>query len=89
MVHKYNGILLKHKKECFRASPNEVNEPRAYGEVRQEEKSRYCILTHMYGIQKNCTDEPVCMVRIEMQTYRTDFCTQLSCGGLGSKGGIN
>ena len=60
VVHKYNGILLKHKKECSRASPNEVNEPRAYSEVSQEEKSRYCILTHIYGIQKNGTDEPTC-----------------------------
>ena len=68
VLHIHNGILLKHKKECSRASPNEVNEPRAYSEVSQEEKSRYCILTHIYGIQKNGTDEPVCMVRIEMQT---------------------
>ena len=30
VVHTYGGILLSHKKECIRASSNEVDEPRAY-----------------------------------------------------------
>ena len=29
-------------------------------EVNQKEKSIYFILRHIYGIQKNGTDEPVC-----------------------------
>ena len=33
-------------------------EPIIQSEASQEEKSRYCILTHIYGIQKNGTDEP-------------------------------
>ena len=28
-------------------------------EVSQKEKNKYCILTHICGIQKNGTDEPV------------------------------
>ena len=28
----------------------------------------YCILMHIYGIQKNGTDGPICRRRIEMQT---------------------
>ena len=30
VVHRYNGILLSHKKECIGVSFNEVDEPRAY-----------------------------------------------------------
>ena len=30
VVHKYNGILLSHKKECIWVSSNKVDEPRAY-----------------------------------------------------------
>ena len=43
-------------------------EPIIQSEASQEEKSRYCILTHIYGIQKNGTDEPVCRAGIERQT---------------------
>ena len=45
-------------------------------EVSQKEKNKYCLLTHMYGIQKNGTDEPICRAGIEMQTQRTDLWTQ-------------
>ena len=36
-------------------------------EVSQKEKNKYCILTHIYGTYKNCTDEPVCRAGIETQ----------------------
>ena len=29
VVHKYNGIVLSHKQERTRVSPNEVDDPRA------------------------------------------------------------
>ena len=45
-------------------------------EVSQKEKEKYCILTHVYGIQKNSTDEPICTVAIETQINRTDLWTQ-------------
>ena len=45
-------------------------------EVSQKEKNKYCILTHIYGIQKNGTDEPICREGKEMLTQRTDLWTQ-------------
>ena len=37
-----------------------MDEPRASytNEVSQKEKNKYCILTHIYGIQESGTDEP-------------------------------
>ena len=46
-------------------------------EVSQKEKNKYCILTHICGIQKNGTDEPICRAGIETWT----------CGHRGGKGG--
>ena len=43
-------------------------EPVTQSEVSQKEKNKYCILTHMYGIEKNGTDEPIFRVGIETQT---------------------
>ena len=45
-------------------------------EVSQKDKHKYCILIHIYGIQKDATDEPICRAAMEMQTQRTDFWTQ-------------
>ena len=36
-------------------------------EVSQKEKNKYHMLTHMYGIQKNGTDEPSGRAGIKMQ----------------------
>ena len=33
-------------------------EPLTQSEVSQKEKNKHCILAHIYGIQKNDTDEP-------------------------------
>ena len=35
-------------------------------EVSQKEKNKYRILTHICGILKNDTDEPICRAGIEM-----------------------
>ena len=52
VVHIYNGILLSHKM-------NEIGsfvetwmdlETVIQSEVSQKEKSKYCMLTHIYGI---------------------------------------
>ena len=44
-------------------------------EVSQKEKNEYCILMHLYGIQKYGTDEPVCRAgmrrRLREQTVDT------------------
>ena len=36
-------------------------------EVSQKEKNKYSILTHVYGIKKNSTDEPILRAGIDMQ----------------------
>ena len=44
-----------------------------WSEVSQKEKNKYCILTHICGIQKNGTDELICRAGIRCrrrgQTY--------------------
>ena len=54
VVHKHNGILLSYKKECIWISSNEVDnlEPVIQGKVSQNEKDKYCVLMHVYGIFK-------------------------------------
>ena len=44
-------------------------------QVSQKEKNKYRILTHICGIQKNGTDEPVCKAEIETQMQRTNVWT--------------
>ena len=41
-------------------------EPVIQSEVNQKEKNKYHILMHIYGIQKNGTDESICMAEIEI-----------------------
>ena len=43
-------------------------EPIIQSEVSQKEKDKYCILTHIYGIQKDATDDPTCVATRETQT---------------------
>ena len=50
-------------------------EPIIPSEVSQKEKHRYSILTHIYGIQKDGNDDPVCEAAKETQMCRADFWT--------------
>ena len=43
-------------------------EPIVQSEVNQKEKNKYCILTYLYGIWKDGTDEPICKVAMKTQT---------------------
>ena len=43
-------------------------EPFTQSEVSQKEKSRYHTLMHVYGVQKDGTDEPICRAAVETQT---------------------
>ena len=36
-----------------------------HSEVSQKGKNKYPILTHIYGTQKNCTDDLICKAEIE------------------------
>ena len=43
-------------------------EPIIQSEVSQNEKDKYCVLMHMYGIYKNGTEEFICRAAMEKQT---------------------
>ena len=43
-------------------------EPIIQSEVSQKEKSKYRILTHIYGIQKDGTEGSICRAALETQT---------------------
>ena len=57
-------------------------------EVSQKEKNKYRILTHVCGIQKNGTDEPVCRAEIETQMQRTNVWTPKGESGRVRGGGV-
>ena len=42
-------------------------EPIMQTEVSQKEKYKYCILVHMYGIQKDATDEIIYRAALQKQ----------------------
>ena len=50
-------------------------EPITQSKVSQKEKHQYSILTHIYGIQKDGDDDPVCETAKETQMWRADFRT--------------
>ena len=70
VVHIHNGILLSHKKECVCVSSDEVDEPSTYYTKWSESKreSKCLILMHIYGIEKNGTEEFIYRAAIEKQT---------------------
>ena len=73
MVHTYNGILLRVRNAFEAALRRWMNlEPIIQSEVSQKEEDKSHVLTHLYGIWKDGTDEPVCRTATEMQTQRTD-----------------
>ena len=51
-------------------------EPIIQSEVSQKEKNIYCILIHIYGIQKDGMMKFICKAAMEKQTQRTDLWTQ-------------
>ena len=70
MVHIRNGILLSHKRNMFESVPMRwMNlESVIQSEVSQKEKDKYHILTHIYGIYKNATEEFIYRATVEKQT---------------------
>ena len=59
-------------------------EPIIQSKVSQKEKHQYSILMHIYGIQKDGNDNPVCETAKETQMYRTVFLDSVGEG----KGGM-
>ena len=85
--------LLSHKKEGNWVICRDVDGPRDCdaSEVSQKEKNKYRILMHIWGIQKNGADEPVCKAEIETQMQRTNVWTprEESMWGEGVGGRMN
>ena len=48
-------------------------EPIIQSEVSQKDKQQYSILKHIYGIEKDGNNNPICKTEKETQMYRTDF----------------
>ena len=46
-------------------------EPIIQSEISQKKKHQYSILTHIYGIQKDGKDDPICKTAKEIQMKRT------------------
>ena len=70
VVHIYNEILLSNKKEHIWVSLNKVDEARAYyKEWSQKEKNKYCVLTHIHGIEKVGADEHIFRAAMEMPRW--------------------
>ena len=61
-VHIYNGILLSYKKNILESVLMRWMklEPITQSKVSQKEKYQYSVLTHIYGIQKDGNDDPIC-----------------------------
>ena len=55
-------------------------EPIIQSEVSQKEKGKYCIPLHIYGIQKDGTDEFIFRSAVEKQTQRIDLWTSVGVG---------
>ena len=47
-------------------------EPIIQSEVSYKEKNKHHILMHIYGLEKDGTDEPIHRAAMEMQTWKTD-----------------
>ena len=48
-------------------------EPMIQSEVSQKDKDQFSILTHIYGILKNGSNNPMCKTEKGTHMYRTDF----------------
>ena len=48
-------------------------EPIIQSKVSQKEKHQYNILTHIYGIEKDDNDDPICETAKDTQISRTVF----------------
>ena len=69
VVHIHNGILVIKRNAFESVLMKWMNlEPIIQSEVSQKEKDKYRILTHIFGIQQNGSEEFIYRVAIEKQT---------------------
>ena len=64
VVHIHNGILFSYKKNTFESVLMwwMKLEPVTQSEVSQKEKHQYSVLMHIYGIQKDGNNDPICKI---------------------------
>ena len=84
VVHIQNGILLSHKKELNWSFAEKWLDQKSViqSEVSQKTKSKYHVITHIRGNQKNGIDDIIWKAEIETQTQRTNV-----WAGRGERGG--
>ena len=69
VVYIHNGILVIKRNAFESVLMKWMNlEPIIQSEVSQKEKDKYCILTHIFGIQQNGSEEFIYRAAIEKQT---------------------
>ena len=69
VVHIHNGILVIKRNAFESVLMRWMNlEPIIQSEVSQKEKDKYRILTHIFGIQQNGSEEFIYRAAIEKQT---------------------
>ena len=71
---EYYSAIKKNSFESVLMSWRKL-EPIIQSEVSQKDKHQYSILTHIYGIQKDGNDDPICETAKKTQMYRTVFWT--------------
>ena len=69
-VHIHNEYYSAIKRNTFESVLMKwMNlDPIIQNDMSQKEKDKYCMLTHIYGIQKNGTEEFIYRATIEKQT---------------------
>ena len=69
VVHIHSGILLSYRKNTFESVLMRWMklEPIIQSEVSQKEKHQFSILMYIYGILKDCNDDPICKTAKETQ----------------------
>ena len=69
MVRIYDGMLVIQRNTFESVLMMWMTlEPVIQSEVSQKEENKYRILTHIYGIEKDGSEEPICRVAVERQT---------------------
>ena len=72
---KFYSVIKRNEIESFVVMGMNLESVRL-SEVSQKEKNKYPVLMHIYGIQKNATNEPICMAAIESQMWKMDLDTR-------------
>ena len=73
MVCIYNGILFGHKRKKIGSIVETWMDLETIIQNEVSQKNKYCILTHICGIQKNGIDDLICKAEIETWMQKTNI----------------